>query len=396
MRIAIFDYQMPPNNAISQCIQRLILAQCEEHEFTVFAIAYDNPRPDRIQFVRVPAIQWPLFVLFLTYHIMACLVYGWYRLRTGHKFDVIQSVESNTLMGTLIYSQFCHRAYLDHHWAATRPTGLRRWARWLDHQLHALIEPFAYNKAKWIVVPSHGLAKELQETYPQTADKVRIITNPISMADMLSRDGYDQVAQRRKWGFEADDLVMVFAALGHFERKGLPLLLQAMQQVKQQAKQQQTIPSSALKLIVVGGSEKTLIAYQQMSETLGLMDDVVFVGMQPDIRPFLWMGDLFVFPSLYETFSMVCYEAAAAGLPLLVSSLYGVEDMLKNGYNGWNIARTVDAYAEKIAYSLTHRQELRQMGQRAIASAQSADVHHFIEGWRHQYQSIAQDLSRTH
>ena len=62
--------------------------------------------------------------------------------------------------------------------------------------------------------------------------------------------------------------------------------------------------------------------------------------MQSDVRPYLWSSDVFVFPSLYETFSLVTYEAAASGLPIVVSQLYGVEDLLRDGDNGFLIETT--------------------------------------------------------
>ena len=98
-------------------------------------------------------------------------------------------------------------------------------------------------------------------------------------------------------------------ALGQFERKGLPLLMQALA----------TAGLDPVKLIVVGGEADLLARYREQAEKLDIGDRVKFVGMQSDVRPFLWCSDVFVFPSLYETFSLVTYEAAAAGLPIVVS-----------------------------------------------------------------------------
>ena len=88
------------------------------------------------------------------------------------------------------------------------------------------------------------------------------------------------------------DLVGLFVALGQFERKGLPLLMQALA----------TAGMERVKLIVVGGEADLLARYREQAEKLGIGDRVRFVGMQSDVRPFLWSSDVFVFPSLYETF----------------------------------------------------------------------------------------------
>jgi UDP-glucose:(heptosyl)LPS alpha-1,3-glucosyltransferase len=45
-------------------------------------------------------------------------------------------------------------------------------------------------------------------------------------------------------------------------------------------------------------------------------------------------ADTFVLPTSYETFSLVTYEAAAAGLPLLVTRVSGPDQLINEGVNG--------------------------------------------------------------
>ena len=113
MRIAIFDQFVNPNNPIGGCHRKLLESLCEEHDFTVFAIAFDNPRPDRIRFVRVPAVRRPLFMLFASYHLFSRLVFLWHARIRGARFDLVQSVESKGPSADVIYQHFCHRHFLN-------------------------------------------------------------------------------------------------------------------------------------------------------------------------------------------------------------------------------------------------------------------------------------------
>jgi len=45
-------------------------------------------------------------------------------------------------------------------------------------------------------------------------------------------------------------------------------------------------------------------------------------------------ADVFVFPSLIETFGIVLIEAMAAGLPVVTTDVPGCRDLVKDGYNG--------------------------------------------------------------
>jgi glycosyltransferase involved in cell wall biosynthesis len=370
LRIAIFDYKITRNNPIGSCHLAMLRALAAEHDFTVFAVKFDNPCPDRIRFIRVPSPARPLALLFVAYHLLAPLCYLMYRLRGGARFDLVQALESNLAFGDLLYSHFCHRMYLRHHWSKSGAKGLRGWFRWLDHQLHAWVEGFTYPRAKQVVVPSQGLARELQAEFPYIEKHLTVLPNPVSLDRLQSSVDFDRRAFRQGLGFDDDDVVGLFVALGQFERKGLPLLLQALQ----------TAGMERVKLVVVGGEADLIARYGQMYQ---LGNRVKYVGMQSDVRPYLWSADVFVFPSLYETFSLVTYEAAASGLPIVVSQLYGVEDLLVDGVNGFLIDTSVAGVREGLMRLLQLTPgERRVMGQRARLAASACSEERFIDAWR--------------
>ena len=58
-----------------------------------------------------------------------------------------------------------------------------------------------------------------------------------------------------------------------------------------------------------------------------------------DVRLVYALADAFVLPSSYETFSLVTFEAAASGLPVLATPVSGVRELIKDGRNGFLITR---------------------------------------------------------
>jgi len=373
MHIAVFDYKVVPTNPIGSCHLHMLQGLCQEHEFTVFAVEFENPCPERIRFVRVPVPTRPLALLFLAYHLVAPLAYLWYRLRTGARFDLVQMVESNLSFGDVSYAQFCHLAYLRRHWRSAGAKGLRGWLRWLDHWLHALMEPWTYRRVKRIVVPSQGLKRELEETYPFTRGKITVIHNPVDVERMRPPADFDREAFRAEHGVKPGETVLVFVALGHFERKGLPLVLQALVALRDRP----------LRLWVVGGEPDLIRSWQKRAEGMGIGDKVHFWGMQRDVRPFLWGADVFVFPSAYEIFPLVSLQAAAAGLPLIVTPLYGVEEFMRDGETGFVVERSVKGVAEGLRRFISLSPESRRrMGERAREAVAPYGVEPFVEAWR--------------
>ena len=173
--------------------------------------------------------------------------------------------------------------------------------------------------------------------------------------------------------------MLLFVALGHFERKGLPLVLESLRNLN----------DLAVRLIVVGGLPDLISEYRRRASALGLASRVRFEGMQSDLRRYYWAADAFVFPSCYEVFPLVALEAAAAGLPLLVTHLNGVEEMLADRQNGLLLERSVAGVTAGIQQWLElgdgERSSMRRL---ARQSAQRYSVDRFVAAWRIFYEEL--------
>jgi glycosyltransferase involved in cell wall biosynthesis len=380
MKIAFFDHVLTQRNAIGKCNLGILKALCHEHEFTVFSVEFDNPCPKRIRWVHVPAIRRPLALLFITFHMLAPLFYLWHRLRWKARFHLVQMVESNLMFGDISYSHFCHRYFLKSHWDQIRSSGLRGRFRWLDHWLHSLMEPRTYRNARWIIVPSQGLARELTAAYPFAGSKIRVLSNPVDVDLMRRPAGFNGEQLRQQLGFLPSDIVLAFVALGHYERKGLPNLLDALK----------ICASQQLKLVVVGGDPGLVAQYEVHVRELGLEQSIVFVGKKSDIRPYLWASNALILPSLYEVFPLVALEAAAAGLPVLATPLNGIEEFLRDGANGFTIrsndAEGISACLSKFAIlPATNRESLGLTAQRSV---EQYDPISFARAWSGIYREV--------
>jgi glycosyltransferase involved in cell wall biosynthesis len=382
--IAVFDYQVRATNPIGGCHLQMLRELSHEFNFTVFAVDFDNPCPERIRSVRIPVPRRPLVLLFLSYHLLAPLYYLAHRWKRKSRFDLIQMVESNLSFGTISYAQFCHRNYLTAHWPVSRPSGLRRFLRWLDHKCHAILEPFVYRRVRRIVVPCSGLARELAAEYRFTENKVHILPNPVDSRRMKPPSDFDRTKHREEVGASGGDTVLVFVALGHFERKGLPLILEALQRLGRRD----------LKLLVVGGPPGLIKDYQRRSQNLGLERQVTFLGMQQDVRPFLWLADALVFPTAYEVFSLASLECAAAGVPMILTKVNGVEEFVEHGRNGILIERSVEGIMAGIGTFLSLLPEARkELGNTAQRDVERYAVKEFVAGWRKLYQDTPSGCS---
>jgi glycosyltransferase involved in cell wall biosynthesis len=388
--VALFDYFVADPHTLSAGRGKqtaygaihfaLLEALCDEFDFTVFAIDFDNPRPDRIKFVRVPAVVLkPLAVLFITFHVSALYVYVREILKRRKRFDVVQCVESNFSLPTVSHAQFNHKAFLRKGWPIARPSGIRRPLRRIDYQLRRTVEPFVYRKADRVVTSSKGLLEDIVESYPWVADRAEIIQNAIDVTSHTRPDSFDPATVRAPIGIGPDDTVLTFTALGDFELKGMLLIFEAMKQLGR----------DDLHFVSVGGPPPLVDAFSDRARAMGVGDHVHLMGMQPDVRPFLWSADAFVFPSAYESFSLATAHAAAAGLPLIVTPFHLAREIVDDGVNGYLVERSVAGIAKALEAFLALTPDQRhEMGRRSRQGVEVFSPTRFVAGWRHVYDCL--------
>lgn len=75
-------------------------------------------------------------------------------------------------------------------------------------------------------------------------------------------------------------------------------------------------------------------ALETLARALGVSERVRFLGECHDVAPVLAASDLFVLPSRSEAFPNAVIEAMAAGVPVVVSNVGGIPEVVRHGENG--------------------------------------------------------------
>ncbi|MFF4830458.1 glycosyltransferase [Streptomyces sp. NPDC001315] len=157
------------------------------------------------------------------------------------------------------------------------------------------------------LVVGDTITEILKDRFPHRVDKIGRIPNPISFSEPRP----EPVKDLTKW--------LYVGSLT--ERKRVPLLVEAFAQCHAE--------DPSLTLTLTGDGESRRPVAELVAE-LGLEDAVTLVGSIPHEQALELMRehDLLVHASRYETFGMTVVEAAAAGLPLLVTRCGGPEKIL--------------------------------------------------------------------
>lgn len=126
----------------------------------------------------------------------------------------------------------------------------------------------------------------------------------------------------------------------YHEYKGLGYLLEALKLVKNEIKNVK---------LTVGGSGELIEYYKNMANSLGLKNNVEFMGRiaEEELPTYYNRSELFILPSTSPTqegFGMVLLEAMACGIPVVSTNLVGLAEEIKEEKAGI-IIRPGDAEA---------------------------------------------------
>ena len=105
------------------------------------------------------------------------------------------------------------------------------------------------------------------------------------------------------------------------------------------------------KLIALGEG-RSRQALEDQADRLGIADRIWLPGFKPEVQPWLQLFDFYVQPSFAEGMPIALLEAMHAGVPLAVTRLAGMKDLLASGaaieipFEGPGIAAVIRAHWE--------------------------------------------------
>jgi glycosyltransferase involved in cell wall biosynthesis len=150
---------------------------------------------------------------------------------------------------------------------------------------------------------------------------------------------------------------MIFACRQLFPRKGIRFLIEAAAQLKPRF--------PALKVVVAGdGFERPEL--ERLAASLGIEDDVTFLGWVPncDLPPYYRAAAVSVIPSLEEGFGIPAAEAMGCETAVVASDAGGLPEVVEHGVTGLVVPRgDPTALAAAIGELLANPARRRAMGQ---------------------------------
>ncbi len=186
---------------------------------------------------------------------------------------------------------------------------------WLSQPIVAYLRKF-HNRTACTMVPTRALQAQLGASGFQN---LRVVGRGVDT--LIFHPALRSQAFRGTW--QADDSTIVLLSVGRLAaEKNLDLIVSTYKAMQEAGRK--------VKLVFAGDGPYRAVLQSQCP-------DAIFMGMCSHAQLALLYAnaDLFMFPSLTETFGNVTLEAQACGTPVLAFDCAAASELVEDGLNGW-------------------------------------------------------------
>lgn len=375
LRVAVVSETYPPEvNGVARTVERMVEGlHAREHDLQVIRPRQGEhlPAPSQrfeqllVQGMRIP--RYPQLRMGLP--SKRALV----RLWSSRRPDVVHIATE----GPLGWSALGAASYLHLPVTSDFRTNFHAYTRhyglgWLERPMTSYLRKF-HNRADCTTVPTEGLRQQLQQA---GFERLEVVARGVD-TDLFQPQRRSQ-ALRDSWGVTPDDVVLCCVGRLAVE-KNLGLLIDCHRSIASQR--------PGTRLLLVGDGP-------QRQELQAMCPNAIFAGQRSgeDLAAHYASADLFLFPSLTETFGNVTVEALASGLPVVAFHYAAAGQLIHPGRNGL-LAPVADAQAFITAAStLAHDDRLRRPMR--LQARQTA----LAQGWEpviDQFEDILRQVARS-
>ncbi len=238
-------------------------------------------------------------------------------------------------------------------------------SKYYDDFLKATHSKMITNAVVRKIVNVYRRCDEVWTVNSSTADVLRgygfdgAITVVSNGTDLVAAGEAEVDTVRRKYGVREG--CPVFLYVGQIDcKKNLPMTLEACALLKERGQ------DFELLLVGMGPDQETL---EKERARLGLEKQVHFLGFinnDTTLRSLYTLSDLFIFPSVYDTFGLVVREAAAAGTPALMVKGSCCAEGVRDGVDGFLCENTPASLADRIVSALPLKREVGLEASRSL------------------------------
>ncbi len=371
--IAVITPFLDKSHGTERCLAEQIERLSKYYEFHIYSMrvkdidavkVYRKGISSDIYWHKVPDIKGPQLLRYIWWFVANHFWRLYDYLINGIKYDIKYSPGINCVDAKFIV---VHHVFIEFYKCVRKgmrfsDNPIKFWFkiihRHLYYSLIILLEQLIYRRKNIVFgAVSDKVRKLMKQYFNQESYVIYHGADFIELEENARLKNYN--IARKKFNISDSEFVILLVGNDWYE-KGLQCLLKTMS----------LLPDIPLHLIIRGRDEKE--PYNRMIKSLKLPHRISFFKPVPNIFELYAASDLYISPSLYDSFAMPPLEAMYCGLPAIVSSRAGVSELITNNVDGIILDDPMDHIylANKIKLLYEDRQMLMDISKKAIETAQ--------------------------
>ena len=336
------DRRHGTERALAELLERLATKEhCEIHLYAqrVDHLAIDQAgvthvrKSGAIIWHKVLSIPGPYLLQFLTWLFLNSVSRAWDRWVHGLRFDLVVSPGINCLDADVIIVHALFHRLREVSPGEARDSAksgfLRRFHRRAYYAVLAQLERLIYVDPKVSLAAVSQRAANLLNDFFRRQD-IRVIPNGVDVKQFSpsTRLALREQARSRR-NIRESDLVLLLIG-NDWRVKGLDSVLRAVATLRE------------LPFLVIAAGDDSPGSFRETAKLLGVLERCRFESSREDVLDLYACADLYVSPTLEDSFGLPAAEAMACGLPVVTSVNAGVAELIHDGIDGFILRQSDD------------------------------------------------------
>lgn len=364
-RIAVVSPFIDKRHGTERRIAEWIARLPRDYEIHIYSQRVEDVDLSRVRWHRIPKIPGPHLVNFLWW-LGANHAWRWWDAHArGLRPELVYTAGTNCWDADLIsvHIVFAEFVRMSEHELSFLGNPVRFWPRllhrWLYYSLIISLERRMYtNRSTSLILIARKTAADLKRHYGLSGPFPIVyigLDKEVFNPELRMRN---RTEVRDALGIAENTFALVLVG-NDWKKKGLANLIEALAQLKD-------LPVA---LVVAGKDDAT--PYRSRIRELGLESKVKFCPSRADVQWYYAAADVYVGPSLEDTFAQPPAEAMACGLPVITTATNGTAEIMTDEVDGLILPEPSDisGLAQRIRWLYEHPQERERMAARAAITA---------------------------
>ncbi|PVY75792.1 glycosyltransferase involved in cell wall biosynthesis [Tamilnaduibacter salinus] len=248
---------------------------------------------------------------------------------------------------------------------------------------HALIKRFA-NRCDGVIVPTYSAEEYLRMIGVKSLTFVQPTGIEYDRFRAVSHSAVESLRQELGIGDEH-----VFVSVSRLStEKNIDFMIDAIASLREKT-------DHRFRFLMIGeGHEHARLAERIRDK--GIEGCFTLVGaVPPDRMPVYYsLGDSFLFASKSETQGMVILEAMAAGLPVVAVRSSGIDDVVRDGYNGFKTPEKIGPWRDSALRLMSDEPLHQTLSANALSFSKDFSVDHFARDVHGIYAEVLADFHK--